>query len=168
MSTFSHRTTLAAFATAVILAAAAPASATTYRDASPGAACHPANAGAAKFVSSSHTLTNNNTTTQYVICHLPLSDASTTPVSPSFLQVEIQSGGPDSTVLCVAQTGYYAGGTLFVRSSASRSYTFVTQMGTEALVWGPGVLVRQNVGEVLTLTCRMDPFTKLGLIQFSE
>jgi hypothetical protein len=159
----------AAFAATIAIAAlatASPATAGNIHVASPGAACHAANPGATKFTAANHYLTNNNTTAQYVMCYLPLTDTSQTPQQLSYLGVEIYSTVADGTVTCVAQTGAYVGGALGIHSSATRTDTLgMGDIG--ALAFGTS-LVRNNTSAAVTLNCKMDPGTRLGLIMYGD
>jgi hypothetical protein len=142
---------------------AAPARADDNRSTNGGSACHPANgAAAAKFSRANHYITNNNTTDQYVICHLPMDDTSGYVAEIAYLIVHVQAAGAGS-VVCVAQTGSYAEGQLFVRGNVARSYAF-SAAGSTALIWS-GVLPRESPNDVLTLNCKLTPGMRLGLIE---
>ena len=138
-----------------------------YFDASAGAACHAANPAATKFQYTNHDLANLNPTAQFVVCDLHLHDFSSTPAPLTYLAVEIQSTA-EATVTCVAQTGMYFSGTVTVRSSQTRSYSFVFPGGSNSLIFDTSTLARINPYDVLTLNCKMDPNTRLGLIQVRE
>jgi hypothetical protein len=166
---FALRPALAATVVLAALAVSPPAAATVnYHASSPGAVCHAANPGATKFVAANQYLTNGNTTAQYVMCALAVVDPTDIPRQLAFLQMEIQSGGEGSAVTCVLQTGYYGSGALTVRSSSSKTYTFVTVGGTNTFYWDAGSVVRDNTTHVLTLNCKMDPGTRLGTILYGD
>ena len=153
-------------AVCVLVAAAigaAPARADDYRPTNGGSACHPANGpAAAKFSRTNHYLSNNNTTDQFVVCHLPMNDTGGYVAEIAHLQVHVQAAGAGSAV-CVAQTGAYSDGQLFVRGGVTRSYTF-SAAGFTVLEWF-GVLPRESNNDVLTLNCRLAPGMRLGLIE---
>jgi hypothetical protein len=134
-----------------------------------GAACHPANgAAAAKFTRAPHYLTNNNTTDQYVVCHLPMDDASSTPNGIGKIELHIWGATAGTAVSCVAQTGGFYDGIVRVRSTASRAHTFAAPGEAWYLDWSSPALLRDGIGDTLALSCKMGPGTRLGLITRAE
>ena len=167
--THSLRLTASALAVVAALSMSTPADATTYRNTSAGTACQAANSAATKFQWTNHYVRNLNATSQFVVCTLPVSDTAYSPVlSPSSIIVNIQSGGPGSIVTCIAQTGYFYDGAVTIHSSATRTYEFVTPDGASQLVFAADALTRLTALDTVTLNCKMDPYTKLGLIQYEE
>ena len=148
------------------LSSSAPAGAVTYNSTSAGTACQAANSAATKFQWTNHYVRNLNPSQQFIVCNLPVSDATLPVPSPSLIVVDVQSGGFGSTVTCIAQTGYFMEGAVVIHSSATRSYEFVTDTGTTQLVWDAGALTRTSSYDTVTLNCKMDYGIKLGLIQF--
>jgi hypothetical protein len=150
------------------LAGSAPAIA-NYRDASAGAVCHPANGAlAAKFTYNLHYLTNAGTTDAYVICHLPMDDASLVPNSLSYLRIDVLTAGAGSTVTCVAQTGAFYAGSVHIYKSSSLTHTSSVVSESFALGWDVADIQRANVYEVLVINCKLAPGAKLGLLQYEE
>jgi hypothetical protein len=160
------RAAVAATTAIAALAATPPASAMYYHAVSPGMACHAANPGATLIISSNHYLTNNNSTAQYVMCYLPIIDAVADGQQLAYLGVEISTftGG---TVTCTAQTGAYLAATNMVHASASRTKT-MSGSDIGSLHWDAGTLNRSSSSDSLTLNCRMDPGTRLGLISYAD
>jgi hypothetical protein len=147
------------------LANPAPA-AITYRDASAGAACHAANGAlASKFTYNLNFVTNVGTTDAYVICSLPMDDASSLPDNIHTLSVAVQTSNPGATVTCVAQNGSFYDGINHIYNSASRSYTAIGANAAFFLTWDGAALHRDGIYAVLTINCKLPPGTKLGLIQ---
>ena len=151
---------------AVLAAAmgASPASAAAYRNASAGAACHAANGAlASKFTFNLNYLTNIGTTDAYVICSLPMDDASTTPDTIIKLSVSFTVPAALSTVTCVAQAGNYVT-TNNIYHSAAESRTTASANQSLTMQW-ENYIPRGGVINVVTLNCKLPPGTKMGLIE---
>lgn len=159
---------LSASSLAVLAIAVSPrADATTFRNTSAGTACHAANgAVAASFVRSGNYITNTSSSTQFVICHFGMHDTDGLKAVTLF-QIAISSTQPARTVVCTAQTGSYHHATNNVTSSVARSYTFPA-VGWQYLQWTASALTRSVYWDVLTLNCRMDPGTRLGVIEYHQ
>jgi hypothetical protein len=151
---------------AFALALAPIARGTTYvRSLSGGAACHPANGGsAAKFIRSNHTLANNNVTAQYVVCEVPLDDISLQVRQISGLVIWLTAGSTGGSVTCTAQTGGHLSGHTRVTSSVARSQDIVAN-GHDLVSWVNPALVRASDADVVTVSCRLPPGFRVGLIQ---
>jgi hypothetical protein len=150
-------------------ALASPVQAAVFRYTGAGGACHPANgASAAKFTRAPHYITNNNTTDQFVVCHLPMDDASSSPNGIGTVELHVWGANAGTTVACVAQTGGFYFGSVHVRSAASRSHTFAAPGESWYLEWMAPALQRDGIGDTLALSCKMGPGTRLGLITRAE
>ena len=152
------------------LCAIAPAHASTqFHEASAGSACHPANgAAAAKFVRSMHTLTNNNTTEQYVVCDLRLDDVSGQPVRQVYLlRLFFTAGATGGTLWCAAQTGSHYYGTTHVTSSAAKSKALTAGDNGE-VYWEAFELSRSSQEHLLGFNCKVPPGFRLGLIELID
>ena len=142
-----------------------PASAERFRDSSAGAVCQAANgAVAAKFNRTLTYITNAGTTDAYVICHLPMDDASSTPDHVSRLTVEVTIPNAGGNVACVAQSGAYYQGANHIYASQAQSYTAAGPNESATIDWTVP-MYRLNVFNVLTLNCKLPPGAKLGLIE---
>ena len=152
---------------AVGLTAAGNASAINYRDTSAGGACQPASGGASgSFSHSNNYLTNIGTTTQYIICHFAMDDAEFTPTNTNLLNVHIQSTQAGTRIVtCTAQTGSFYNGVNQVYRNQTRTYTF-SAAGHTYLDFDESVLTRTVPWHTFTLNCRMDPGTRVGLIEY--
>jgi hypothetical protein len=153
---------------AVALLGAGPVAAgtTTYRDTSGGGACHAASGGAAgSFTYGNNYITNTGTTTQYVICHFGMVDVVDLMPPTQLFQVSISTTVANRTVLCTAQTGAYFAGTNHIASSNARTHTF-DAVGDFSLQWDASQIIRTSAYTTFTLNCRMDPGTRVGVIEY--
>ena len=157
----------ALLATTLALAAGGAAAATSYRNASAGAACHAANGAlASKLVFNLNYLTNTGTTDMVVMCHLPTDDASGGLEQVIFLRADVVIPVQGKSVTCVAQTGYFGAGANTVATSVARSYTAPGTNASGQVEWpSPELLHRSSTAMLLTLNCKLPPGAKLGLIQ---
>jgi hypothetical protein len=158
---------IAGLALLLALGAAGSAPATMYRDTSAGGACQPASgAASASFSHSNNYVTNLGTTAQYVICHFAMDDAVYTPSATELLVVHVQSTqAATRTVACSAQAGSFYNGTNQVYSAQLRSYTF-SHADDAYLEFDHAAIVRGSPWHTFTLNCRMDPGTRVGLIEY--
>jgi hypothetical protein len=151
---------------AIAAIAPSPASAVVYHDTTAGGACHAANGAAAShFTYGNHYVTNVGQTSEYVICLLVSDDIDAGTHSPAKLAVAISSTVEQATVSCSAQTGSYFGGAINNHGSNAQTYTFATA-GSSTLTFDTSKLPRQFLQDVVTLNCKMDPGTRLGLIEY--
>ena len=164
----STKISSALLALTLVAALASPGSAdaTVYRDTSAGGACHAANgANAASFNFSNNYVTNTGTTTQYIICHLQMEDAFV-PVATEFFAVHVQSTQAGTRIVsCSAQTGSFFNGVNQVKSAQVQAYTF-SGPGSTDLNWNESTMARVSPWFTVTLNCRMDPGTRVGLIEY--
>lgn len=164
----SHRLVLALL---VALVVPLSADAQTYytQNASAGAACHPANGGAAaRFVRANYTLTNNNTTDQYAVCHLPMQDTPGLTYAPLSLSIHVGAGNTGGTFVCAAQTGSYTNNNSTVIHSSSAQQATVLAFTNAWLEIDTSKLARSDHKQVLVLNCRLPPGGKLGLIEWVQ
>jgi hypothetical protein len=161
MNRITNVTTLVVCGLAAALCCA-PAQA-TYRDTSAGGACQPAAGNS--FTRGNNYITNIGTSTQYVICHFAMADAADVPTQASYLYVSTSSTIAGSTINCTAQTGGYYLGVNHVGTSNARSYTFPSA-GYYTLQWDASQIIRSSTYSTFTLNCRMDPGTRMGLIEY--
>ena len=149
------------------LATSAPAAATTYRDLSAGAVCHPANGAlASKFTYNLQYLTNIGTTDAYVICSLETSNTSNPAGPPALLRFHAQTTNVGSIVTCSAQVGAHFGGISRIYRSSTETYTSVDPDEGFALNWNEVLLDRTISYQLLSVNCKLPPGAKLGLIEF--
>ena len=140
--------------------------AVTYRDASAGAACHAANGSlATKFNFNLSFLTNAGTVDAYVICSLPMDDATASPLAINKVKVHAQLPNADTTLTCTAQTSAYFGGENHVYYSSTKTFTSTGPNANFTLLWTGADLTRQDVYAVLSFNCKVPPGAKLGLIE---
>ena len=163
------RNALLVSAVMVASVALAPASdAGVFRYTGAGGACHPANGGSVpKFTRGPHHLTNNNTTDQYVVCHFAMDDATSSPNGLGKVELHIWSANAGATITCVGQTGAYYFGVVHARSTVSRTHTFTAPGESHYLEWD-AVLQRESLADTLSISCKMGPGTRLGLIARAE
>jgi hypothetical protein len=147
-------------------AVALPARATAFRDASAGVACQAANGAlAGKFTHNLNYLTNVGTADAYVVCSLPMDDASGDPTPILLLTLEVFLPTQGSTVACTAQTGAYFDGANQIKSSVAESYTSTAANVDWQLAWSGSALARMDPHHVLTINCKVPAGGRLGLIQ---
>jgi len=149
------------------LSGSAPAAAASYRDTSAGSACHPMNPGIA-FTYSNNYLTNTTSSNQYVICHFQMNDdGSTATTKPTALDVAFASGATGGTIVCGAQEGGFYSGTNFVTSSNGQNYVMAPN-SNHFIIFNTTGLTRSVAWDVLTVSCRVPPGFKMGLIEWTE
>jgi hypothetical protein len=162
-------TTSFAAATFVLAAAlAVPGSASaTYRDTSAGGACQAASGANEKsFNYSNNYVTNIGTTSQFVICHFAMADGQITPTATSFFAVNTQSTQAGVRIVsCSLQTGSFYNGANHIISNNVSAHTY-DAVGYYRLDWTETAVVRNAVYDTVTLNCRMDPGTRLGIIEY--
>ena len=155
---------------AIVLAAAAPAQAVNHYHAdSGGAACHPASgAASAKFTRSNHTLTNINTTDQYVVCSMSIDDIYGEPTRQvGNLTLWFTAGSTGGTPTCSVQTGKHYAGHTQLSSAVTRSVVVAANTG-EQLVWNGAELNRLSYHDVVTVSCRVPPGFRIGLLDLTD
>ena len=160
-------TSFATLGLVLATALAAPAARSTqYHDASAGTSCHPAAGNSGLFTRSNNYITNAGTVSQYVACSFVMSDASSTVQNTAYLAVHTESTQAGTrTVACGAQTGAYYGGANQVHAGSVMSHTFIAP-GNISLIWTASTLPRSQPYHVMTMTCKLDPGTRMGLIEY--
>jgi hypothetical protein len=163
-------TTSACASMAIAIAAlsgSAPAAASSYRDTSAGSACHPVNPGIA-FTYSNNYLTNTTSTNQYVVCHFQMDDDGALAVTkPTNLDIAFTSGATGGTIVCGAQEGSFFNGVNNVTSSNGQNY-IMGPSSNHFIIFNTAGLTRSVFYDVLTVTCRVPPGFKMGLIEWTE
>ena len=151
---------------AIALGQSSPATATAYRDASAGAVCHAANGAlAAKFTYNLNYLTNAGTTDAYVICHLPMDDAASTPDAVGKLAVHGLIPTVGAAVTCTAQVGAFYDSSNHIYHSSAKTDPAALPNSELFLTWDSFEVERTSAFHVLSINCKLPPGAKLGLIE---
>jgi len=139
-----------------------------HHDTTGGMACDPANGGAvAKFVRGNMLLTNNNSTDQYVICHLQMDDLEPYVYVPIGLRVHFAAAATGGTFTCTVQIGYFINGATNLVTSLTYSKTLAAG-AYGSIPWDQYSLTRNNPWDVVTINCKIPPTGKIGSIDWGQ
>jgi hypothetical protein len=132
---------------------------------SAGTICHPANGGAAPmFVRQTQSLAHVGSSDQFVVCDLT-QEFGTSVVSNEFLAIEVNSTAAGRTVTCTVQIGFHEQGVTTLYRSVARTHAFTAPGESISLQWAAADMIETGPWQVLMLSCRMAPGTRLGTIR---